>query len=81
MKQYIYNIIIEDRHNNVEVRSYRDRENAIETAKKIAKSLNRHIEYLNEDIIEGYEFYITYSCENDCICVVKTILEDTDGVK
>lgn len=77
MKEYIYNIIIEDRHNDVEVMSFRDRENAIETAKKIAKSLNRHNGYLHEYVIEGYEFHMIYSCENDCVSVVKNILEDT----
>jgi len=72
----IYNIIIEDRHTDVEVRSFRDREKAIETAKKIAKSLNRNIEDLEEKVIKDYEFHITYSCENDFVSVVKTVLEE-----
>lgn len=72
----IYNIIIEDRHIDVMVRSFRCREKTIEIAKKISKYLCSHIEYLKEDVIEGYEFHITYSCEDDCVSVVKTILEE-----
>lgn len=72
----IYNIIIEDRHTDVEVRSFRDKEKAIEIAKKIAKSLNRNIEDLEEKFIKGYEFHMTYSCENDSVSVVKTVLKE-----
>jgi len=72
----IYNIIIEDRHTDVEVRSFIDRKKAIKTAKKIAKSLNRNIEDLEKKIIKGYEFHMTYSCENDSVSVVKTVLEE-----
>lgn len=72
----IYNVIVEDRHSDVEVRSFIDREKAIEIAKGIAKYLCSHVEYLKEDVIEGYEFHIVYSCEDDCVSVVKTILEE-----
>lgn len=71
----LYNLIVEDCHYNVEVRSFRDREKAIEIAKEISHERNKHPEYLKEDIIEGYEFHITYSCEDDCVSVVKTLLE------
>lgn len=71
----IYNVIIEDRHNDVKVRSFFNRERAIEIAKDTAISLNRDLEYLKEDIIEGWEFYIEYSCEGDCVRVIKTMLE------
>ena len=72
----IYNVIVEDRHTDVEVRSFRNREKSIEIAKKIAKRLNRHIEDMEEEIVEGCELFITYSCEGDYVSVVKTILEE-----
>lgn len=71
----IYNVIIEDRHNDVTVRSFFNRERAIEIAKETAFSLNRNKENLKEDIIKGWEFYIEYSCEGDYIHVIKTKLE------
>jgi hypothetical protein len=73
----IYNVIIEDRRNDVVVRSFLNRERAIEIAKETATSRNegRGLEYLKEDIIEGWEYYIEYSCEGDCVRVVKTMLE------
>jgi len=71
----IYNVITEDRHNDAAVRSFFNRERAIEIAKETALSLNKDLTYLKEDIIEGWEFYIEYSCEGDCIHVIKTMLE------
>ncbi len=72
----IYNVIIEDRQCDVEVRSFRNRENAIEIAKKIAERLNRHVEDMEEETVDGCEFFITYSCEGDHVSVVKTTLEE-----
>lgn len=72
----IYNVIIEDRHYNVEVLSFRNRDAAIEIAKDIAKERNTYPEDLKEEVIESYEYYVEYSCENDCVSVVKTILEE-----
>ncbi len=72
----IYNVIIEDRRNDVEVRSFRNREKAIEIALKRAKELNRHIEDMEEETVDGYELFITYSCEGDSVSVVETTLEE-----
>ncbi len=72
----IYNLIIEDRHCDVEVRSFRNREKAIEICKKMAKLLNTQREDMEENIVKGCEFFITYSCEGDYAYVQKTILEE-----
>ena len=67
----IYIVVIEDRHTDVQVEAFLDREKAIDFA------INTVIEYvqcredIKEEIVEGWEYFCTYSCEGDCVRVEK----------
>ena len=66
----IYNVIWEDRHEDITVTSFLDRDKAIAYAKVNAKD-NVSNGYYREIDIDGREFYAAYSWEQDSIWVVK----------
>lgn len=68
---YIYIVVISDRHEDIRTIPFKNKSDAIEYAKKTAKEYCRHPEYLKESIIDDFIYYIGYSCEGDYICVVK----------
>lgn len=64
----IYNVIIEDRHVDVEAYPFSDKEKAIEFARNQAKELAAYSNQIKEKDIESWILYIFYS-EEDCISV------------
>lgn len=78
----IYIVMWKDRHTAMTARPFSDPGKAIEWAKKKAKESYC---YPDDGTVEGYQerddgtapgwiFYAGYSCEGDCIYVVKTKL-------
>jgi len=70
----IYLVIIEDRHCDVGVIPFYDKEDAIVYARKEARQYCRHIDDLDETLSPfaakaGYIYTATYSCEGDGIAV------------
>jgi len=73
----IYIVVVEDRHTDIEVHPFTDKNKAISEAKRVAKEYCRNEEYyeeqdLGEDV--GFLFYAQYSCESDNVRVVTTTL-------
>lgn len=74
----IYIVVVEDRHTDVEVHPFTDKEKAISKAKRVAKEYCRHEEdYKEHDYGKdvGWLFYAQYSCESDNVRVVTTTLD------
>ena len=74
----LYIVIIEDRHSDVAVYPFSNKEKAIQEARRIAKKYCRHPEDYQEhdygrDI--GWLFYANYSCEGDHVLVVTAELD------
>lgn len=77
----VFTVITEDRHYDVDVELFLTESDAIERAKQIAKN-NMHSEedyeehLLNANMVkDGWLLYITYSCEVDCVKVLKRELK------
>lgn len=72
----IYNVIIEDRHSDVEVESYGNKIQAIARAKYLANKYCTHREdYKEHDYVKEWLFFVEYSCESDSVRVVETELK------
>lgn len=67
----IYILIIEDRHADVITDPFLDRDVAIHIARKIGKRFARDPEDYCEDPEPADEFRAVFSCEGDCVRVVK----------
>jgi hypothetical protein len=65
----VYLVIIEDRHVDVEVLVYTNRERAIEFAQQEARERNARPENFEEEGVEGWEYSVTWSSEGDCLRV------------
>lgn len=72
----IYIVMINDRHHEPEAVAHRDKDKAIKDAKEIAESYCSHKEDFEEHQSEDWLYHATYSCEGDCVWVVKTKLEE-----
>ena len=69
----IYNVIVEDRHTDAAVTSFRHREDAIEYAKDYIDAIEA-VDIDDSYTPEGWEYFCTYSVEGDCVWVVGTTL-------
>ena len=71
----IYVVLIEDRHCDVTVELYANRDVALGRAMDIA--LDRA--YTSDDIrvaeVKGWEYYVEYSCESDSVRVEKVLVK------
>lgn len=68
----IYNVLWEDRHSDTTVKPFTDLNEAIEYAKTQAhESSQKYPEDYKESKIEGWLFYVTYSCEGDCLWITE----------
>lgn len=72
----VYAVLLEDRHTDVHVEVFADRDEAIERARTLAKENARFPDDYKEETIEGWEFYCRYSCEDDSTRVVATELKE-----
>jgi hypothetical protein len=75
----VYLVIIEDRHIDVEVEVWADGTKAIQRGKEIALEYagdpKNVKEYLTPSMIKsGWLYNATYSCEDDCVRVQKTVI-------
>lgn len=68
-RQAIYIIVTEDSGTDVEVKPFRDKEEAIAEARRMAKEYCRFPEDYTESVIDGWLFYVKYSCEGDKVTV------------
>ena len=66
----LYIVIWSDRHSDVTVHPFTDKDVAISEARRTAKEYCKHPEYYNEEQIDGWLFYAQYSCEGDNVRVV-----------
>ncbi|MCP4540143.1 MAG: hypothetical protein GY832_23645 [Chloroflexi bacterium] len=67
----VYVIIINDRHLDVDVLLYSDREEAVDTARDLAKTACSAKEDYEELKTGGGIFFAKYSCEGDYIRVIE----------
>jgi len=63
--------IWQDRHADTVAKPFTDKDEAIEWARSTAKRLARNDSDYSETEVEGWEFLVEYSCESDCIWIVK----------
>jgi hypothetical protein len=75
----VFVVIIEDRHCDTSAEVWTDRDAAIARAKAIALEYCRHQDDYAEETIQGWEFYVRYSCESDCVRVVKTAVQSPNN--
>jgi len=72
----VFALVIEDRHSDTGVEVWTDRDAAIARAKALA---TEYAGYnggpVDERAIQGWEYYASYSCENDSVRVVKVKLQ------
>ena len=72
-----YTLVIEDRHEDVEVRVYKYCDVAIRAARRVAKEHAHFPEDIEEYKVPGWEYYCRYSCEGDSVRVeCKEIIEE-----
>ena len=67
----IYIMLWKDRHSDTTATPFLDLDEAIEHARISAKSVCSFPEDYNETPIDGWLFYIEYSCEGDCIWITE----------
>lgn len=65
----VYVIIISDRHSDISIEVWSDKDPAIDRARALAKSYNRFSDDYCEHSVPGYIFHTSYSCEGDCVFV------------
>lgn len=74
-----YNVIVNNRHVDLDVYLFSDKNIAVEKAKELAKEYCRHEEDYKESIWgvpqQGMLGYINYSCESDCVYIYEVILD------
>lgn len=75
IKMDIYVVMVNDRHAEPEAYLFTNKKEAMEFAKATAESYCHDVEDLKEIKISGWEYYIEYSCEADCIWVIKKELD------
>ena len=71
----IYIVILEDRHCDVFAKPFVNKEKAISEARKMAEDGARD-EPVDEQDIDGWEYYAVFSCEGDCVRVVEEELNE-----
>lgn len=69
----IFVIIVQDRHSDVDVEVWLDRDKAVMRARNLAHEYCRHPEDYSEmqPLPADWVFHATYSCEDDCIWVLR----------
>lgn len=70
----VYVMLTHDRHTEVEVEVYTDKDRAIEQARQAAMHSAGSEDDYEEEKIDGYLFSASYSCEGDHITVEETDL-------
>ena len=77
----IYLVIHEDRHTDVEVEAFSDKEKSIEYARKRAKSCvhEDYLEDYQESDILGWLFFASYSGVGDSVRVIEVELDKELG--
>ena len=73
----IYIVVVEDRHSNVGVIPFYNREAAIDRAREIAKGYCSFLEDYEENNYGGFIFHATYSCEGDSVSVSPVVIRGT----
>jgi len=72
----MYIVVIEDRHVDVEVLIFNDKDKAIAKGRELAKEYCRHQEDYEEEDLPVWLFYARYSCEDDCVSVREVQVSD-----
>ena len=69
-----YIALWQDRHYDTTAHLFSDLQKAIQWARNTAKAYCNYEETYQEEKKEGWEFFVKYSYEDDCIWIVKTTL-------
>ena len=67
----VFVVVIEDRHADVDVEIWNDKEAAINRGRELAKKYCRHEDDYEEEQISDWLFYARYSCEDDSCRVIE----------
>lgn len=71
----IYVVIVQDRHSDIEIKLFANKEQAIDKARQLAHEYCSHKEDYEEDLeCRGWVFFVRYSCEGDNIRVIEKTL-------
>ena len=70
----LFVVLIEDRHTDVQVEVFSGREDAIRYAQWIAVNWIRPGATITEQQVDGWEYYATYSSEDDSVRVERKVL-------
>lgn len=70
----IYIVAVEDRHSDIALYPFTNKEKAIEESRRIASNYSQHSGYYEERVY-GSTFAITYSCEGDSVSVITAFLD------
>lgn len=74
MKNLVYIVMWQDRHTDTESYLFHELEDAIVFAKKTATEECRNPEDLRIIETVGWEFHIEYTCEGDCLWIVRSTI-------
>lgn len=72
----IYIVVCDDRHSDLDLQAFTDKDKAISEARKMAKEYSNEGDYEEHDY-DGFLFYANYSCEGDKVYVMWTELNET----
>jgi len=68
----IYNVLYKDRHSDTTATPFTDLNKAIEYARGEAhENSEKYPKDYKEEDIEGWLFYVEYSCEGDCLWITE----------
>lgn len=67
----IFNVIWKDRYCDTTAEPFLDLDEAVEYARESANSVCKFKEDLKEKKVDGWLFYIQYSCEGCCIWITE----------
>lgn len=72
----VFVVLTEDRHTDPEIRTFSNKDSAVNEARVMAKEYCRFPEDYEENTYDGSNFLvINYSCESDRVSVFEAILE------
>ena len=75
----LYTVVVEDRHCDIGVEVFSDREEAIRYAKGICKEFARYPEDIKEVNQPAWEYLCYFSGDEDCVSVRVKILDAMKG--
>lgn len=76
MSTAVYVVVWEDRHTDVEVTLFSELQPAIDWVESFPRIQQaREIGDVEEEQIDGWDYYIVYSCEGDSVRIEKKVID------